>query len=497
MPLERSLIDQRLSKMVEEIEDYAIVLLDREGNVENWNKGAEKMKGYTAEEIIGRHFSTFYPPEDKAAGLPAQLLEKAAQEGKARHEGWRLRKDGTRFWANVLITAIHNDDRQVLGFTKVVRDLTAIKMGEEALKRTEERYHKMISEVQDYAIILLNAVGNIEKWNKGAEKIKGYAADEIIGKSFKIFYFPEDVAQKIPDSLLEAARRNGRVQHEGWRRRKDGSRFWGMVTITALHNDNGEVIGFSKVTRDMTEKLLAEQLQQQYVAELEAKNKELEQFTYITSHDLQEPLRTVTSFTELLQSTYEDQLDDKGRMFTGVIRNAALRMSDLVKGLLDYSRIGTQKNITEVNCNMLVSNICSDMQTLIAETSTQLHVGKLPVVTGYRTELAQLFQNLISNAIKYRKEDINPEVYIEARQDGDNWLFSVRDNGIGIEPRYFEKIFMIFKRLHTRDQYPGSGIGLANCKKIVDLHGGTIWLESELDKGSTFFFTIPINKTIA
>lgn len=168
MPLERSLIDQRLSKMVEEIEDYAIVLLDREGNVENWNKGAEKMKGYTAEEIIGRHFSTFYPPEDKAAGLPAQLLEKAAQEGKARHEGWRLRKDGTRFWANVLITAIHNDDRQVLGFTKVVRDLTAIKMGEEALKRTEERYHKMISEVEDYAIILLDAEGNIENWNKGA-----------------------------------------------------------------------------------------------------------------------------------------------------------------------------------------------------------------------------------------------------------------------------------------------------------------------------------------
>lgn len=297
--------------------------------------------------------------------------------------------------------------------------------------------------------------------------------------------------------MLEEARRNGRVQHEGWRRRKDGSRFWGMVTITALHNDEGELIGFSKVTRDMTEKLAIEQLQQKYVTELEVKNRELEQFTYITSHDLQEPLRTVTSFTELLQNTYEDQLDEKGRMFTGVIRNAALRMSDLVKGLLDYSRIGTQKNITEVNCNMLVSNICSDMQTLIAETSTQLHVGKLPVVTGYRTELAQLFQNLISNAIKYRKEDINPEVYIEARQDGDNWLFSVRDNGIGIEPRYFEKIFMIFKRLHTRDQYPGSGIGLANCKKIVDLHGGTIWLESELDKGSTFFFTIPINKTIA
>lgn len=285
------LSEDRFERLISEVEDYAIILLDVQGTISSWNKGAERIKGYSAEEIIGKSFKVFYTTEDKESGLPDKLLKAAIEEGRANHEGWRLRKDGTRFWGSITLTALHDDSGKTAGVLKVTRDLTERKKTEdrlsnyaellrlknEDLTRSEERYHKMISEVNDYAIILLDKDGKILDWNKGAERVKGYTAAEIIGKSFRLFYTAEDKAANLPDQLLRRAFENGWVTHEGWRVRKDGGRFWASVTITALHDNAGQIIGYSKVTKDLTERKVTEDRLSIYTEELRQRNEELRQ----------------------------------------------------------------------------------------------------------------------------------------------------------------------------------------------------------------------------
>ncbi|HTJ52337.1 MAG TPA: PAS domain S-box protein [Cyclobacteriaceae bacterium] len=284
-----SLSEEHFQKMISEVEDYAIILLDLEGQIMSWNKGAERIKGYNSKEIIGKSFKLFYPKEDKENGLPDTLIMAARENGKAIHEGWRLRKNGTRFWGNVTLTAIHNDEGSITGYLKVTRDLTERKTAEdknhnyteelqqknEALRKSEERYHRMISEVKDYAIILLDKDGLILDWNKGAAQLKGYKAEEIIGKSFRLFYSLQDRAARVPEEFLEDARKHGSVSKEGWRVRKDGTSFWGSITLTVLHDENGELFGYSKVTKDLTPKKVAEDELSNYMEELKQRNEAL------------------------------------------------------------------------------------------------------------------------------------------------------------------------------------------------------------------------------
>jgi PAS domain S-box-containing protein len=283
------LSDERFEKMIGEVEDYAIILLDPEGQIISWNKGAERIKGYSSKEIIGRSFKLFYAKEDKERGLPDELIRIAKQSGKAVHEGWRVRKDGTKFWGNITLTAIHNDEGVITGYLKVTRDLTErkiaadkyhtyteeLRLKNETLLKSEERYHRMISEVSDYAIILLDNEGTILDWNKGAERLKGYTADEVIGKNFRLFYTLEDRDSGVPEEFLEDARKHGSVSKEGWRIRKDGICFWGSVTLTALRDEKGELFGYSKVTKDLTSKKIAEDELSNYVAELKQRNEAL------------------------------------------------------------------------------------------------------------------------------------------------------------------------------------------------------------------------------
>jgi PAS domain S-box-containing protein len=245
-------------RLVESVSDYAIFALDPEGYVSSWNPGAQRIKGYTADEIIGRHFSSFYPPDDIASGKPARLLDVAARDGHIEDEGWRSRKDGSRFWANVVISAVRDNQGQVTGFTKITRDLSERRSAEEALRQSEERFRLLVQNVQDYAILMLDPEGRVSSWNKGAERIKGYAADEIIGRSFMLFYPPDALARGLPQRELEVAAREGRFEDESWRLLKDGSRFWANVVITALHSTDGRLIGFAKVTRDLTARREAE-----------------------------------------------------------------------------------------------------------------------------------------------------------------------------------------------------------------------------------------------
>jgi PAS domain S-box-containing protein len=285
------LSEERFEKMISEVEDYAILLFDKKGTIYTWNKGAERIKGYPASEVIGRSFRIFYSKEDKDSGLPDRLLAEALEKGKANHEGWRIRKDGSRFWGSVSLSALHNNHGDVTGVLNITRDLTErkaaedrysnyaeqLKLKNDELRKSEERYHKMVLEVKDYAIILLDKNGNVLDWNKGAQKLKGYKREEILGKHISLFYTQEDKDAHVPEALLQQARAKGSVVREGWRVRKDGTRFWGNITITALHDDDGDIIGFSKVTQDLTEKKRAEDYLSNFMEELEQRNEELRQ----------------------------------------------------------------------------------------------------------------------------------------------------------------------------------------------------------------------------
>lgn len=244
-------------EFVEAVQDYAIFMLDPDGRVTSWSTGAERIKGYTRAEILGAHFSRFYPPQDAQAGKPQKLLDLARKFGRTEDEGWRVRKDGTQFWAHVLITAIHDDAGQLIGFGKVTRDLTEQKRAEAALHRQQQRFQLFIHAVQDYAMFMLDPDGYVTTWNRGAERIKGYRASEIIGQHFSVFY-PPGLRSEKPKRALEIAAREGRYEDEGWRLRKDGSRFWASVVMTAIRDESGELVGFGKVTRDLTERMLAQ-----------------------------------------------------------------------------------------------------------------------------------------------------------------------------------------------------------------------------------------------
>ncbi|OMP78968.1 PAS domain-containing sensor histidine kinase [[Flexibacter] sp. ATCC 35208] len=361
---------------------------------------------------------------------------------------------------------------------------------EKLLKLSQESYSSLVGEIQDYGIITLDPDGNILTWNKGAERIKGYTAQEITGKNFRMFYTPAARAECIPEKLLSTAIQDGRVQNEDYRVHKDGTLFWSSVTITALRNNEGELTGFIKITRDLTERKQMEDQTQLYLRKLEVENRELEQFTYIASHDMQEPLRSISTLVELVATEYTGKLDETADNYLRFIRQSSNRMSDLIKALLDYSRIGNVKQKEAVDCNQIILTVVDDLRTAIHESKAQVIMENLPIVHAYPIELKLLFQNLLSNAIKFRQQDVPPVIRITCVKREHEYEFMFSDNGIGIAPRYQEKVFEIFQRLHNKLQYEGTGIGLAHCKKIVSLHGGEIWLTSTPGVGSQFYFTI-------
>ena len=377
----------------------------------------------------------------------------------------------------------------------------------ETLKQSEERYRRMIEEIEDYAIILLDPHGTIQNWNLGAEKIKGYRADEIIGKNFRIFYTQQDQAIKLPETLLEQAARDGRAAFEGWRKRKDGSVFWGNIVITALHDESGKVIGFTKVTRDLTEKKLSEDRVKEYAAQLEKRNKDLEEFTYVASHDLKEPLRKIIAFGDLLSLSCKSTVDPKAAEYVGRMQDAANRMMSLIDDLLQLSRVGTDlTEFTYTDLNEIVDRVVQDLEPAIVEKNASITVDKLPSLAVKPLQMQQLFQNLIANALKFNDKEV-PTLSITSTPlpkgdyPGEYHRIFVKDNGIGFDQEYSERIFEAFHRLHGRSTYSGSGIGLAICKKIVELHDGAISATGEKGEGATFIIDLPeqplvINKHI-
>jgi PAS domain S-box-containing protein len=383
----------------------------------------------------------------------------------------------------------------------------------ELLRLGEQRYHRMLAEVDDYAILMLDVNGDIQNWNRGAEKIKGYTAEEAIGKNFRIFYTDKDRENKFPDVFLNEATVQGKALHEGWRKRKNGTHFWGSVVLTALHNSQGEVIGFSKVTRDLTERKIAEEnllassrILQQKNKELEKMNEELSSFAYISSHDLQEPLRKIQTFSDRIMELEYNNLSEKGRDLLKRMQLGALRMQTLIRDILTYSRTNISDKVFELtDFNDLVSQSRQELEVVISERNATIECENLPNVMVIPFQIQQLFTNLLSNALKFSKANVAPHITISCElvsagvaqstvldPDKQYYHIWVQDNGIGFEPVYASKIFEVFQRLHGRSEYGGTGIGLAICKKIVENHNGAIRAEGQLDQGATFHVYLPV-----
>ncbi len=362
----------------------------------------------------------------------------------------------------------------------------------EKLRESEEKYRSLIDGVQDYAIFTLDPGGKVISWNAGAERIKGYKAEEIIGQNFSRFYPQTDIDQGKPEKELHLAATSGRSEIEHWRMRKDGSRFWANVVITAARDSAGLLLGFSEISRDISERKESEEHLVKKVAELKRSNDELEKFASVASHDLQEPLRMVASFTQLLAKRYKGRLDSDADEFIGYAVDGSNRMQNLIKDLLTYSRAGRDgKKLREISSAAALNTALTGLRATIVESGAEVTQEALPALTTDDGQLALVFQNLVGNAIKYRSAEV-PRIHVSAtKNDGKEWIFSVRDNGLGIEPQYFERIFVLFQRLHGQTEFKGSGIGLAICKKILERLGGRIWVESQPTKGSTFYFALP------
>jgi len=605
--------EERYRMLLDGIQGYAIFMMDLQGQIVTWNAGAERIKGYSAAEIIGHNFSSFFSPEDIERGRPEELLRLAAADGRHEEQGMRVRKDGSQFLANATITALRDRAGNLRGFseftyeineskesgakyrglleaapdamvvvnqageivllnlqaekrfgyhrdelvgqkvkniipegfaerliadgtrtaaealaqqigtgielygrrkdgtefpieimlsplesaegvlvTAAIRDISVRKAAERHVAQMEGRYRGLLEAAPD-AMVVVNQAGEIVLLNVQAEKQFGYRRDELVGQKVKNI-IPEGFAERlIADGTRTAAEALAQQIGTGielYGRRKDRSDFPIEIMLSPLESPEGILV--TAAIRNITERKRSEQHLVETVAELNRSNDELEQFAYVASHDLQEPLRMVASYTQLLAERYKGRLDSDADEFIAYAVDGSNRMQVLIQDLLAYSRAGTNgKTLHKISSDHALKEALTNLRATIQESGAVVTHDLLPIITTDGTQLAQIFQNLVGNAVKYHGAAA-PRVHVSAAKNGGNeWIFSVRDNGLGIDPQYFDRIFVLFQRLHGQTEFKGTGIGLAICKKMLERLGGRIWVESEPEKGSTFRFALP------
>ncbi len=479
-----------------------VVVFDAEGAIQSLNAAATRIFGHEPEAIAELNIARLVPglavdgvTSETGHDLPELLAAHyygRVREIAARHE------DGHVFPIELTVNEVKDADRRL--FVGAVHDLTERRVAEQhrmeidrARADTVAFYEALLEGVTTYAILILDPEGNITTWNAGAHKLKGYEADEIVGRHFSVFYTSEDIADGLPDLALVRAREDGKFEEESLRVRKDGSQFWASQVISPVRADDGVLLGYVKVTRDISGRKANLAAIHDYIGELKRSNQELDDFAYIASHDLKEPIRGLSNNARFLLEDYAEVLDDGGKKRLNRMGYLCQRMESLVDDLLYFSRLGRQAlAIQPADLNAVVRNIELMMEATLSEKGVEIVIPEpLPTVTCDVPRVTEALRNLIGNAVKYNdKAEKRVEIGIHGT-DGKAPVYYVRDNGIGIEARFFDDVFRIFKRLNEEnDAVKGTGVGLTFVKKIVERHGGRIWLESEPGAGTTFYFTL-------
>ncbi len=491
----------RFRLLVDAITDYAIYMLSPEGYVTSWNSGAQRFKGYRASEIIGQHFSRFYLDADREAGLPARALSIATNEGRFEGEGWRQRKDGTRFWAHVIIDPIRHSSGELIGFAKITRDLTERKAAENALKRSEEQFRLLVQGVSDYAIYMLDPEGNVTSWNAGAERIKGYRSQEIIGRHFSTFYTDEDRLNGLPEQALATASRDGRFEREGWRQRKDGSRFWASIVIDAIRDDFGDIIGFAKITRDITEKMETQRALEQTREELfqAQKMEAIGQLTGGIAHDFNNLLMAVLGSLEILKKRMPQD-----PALSPLVDNAMLgaqRGAALTQRMLAFSR-RQELQVERIDVSELLRGMMDMVSRSLGPVASLETVfpGSLPAIATDPNQLETAVLNLVVNA-----RDAMPDggsIKIKATEEvvpdggtlpaGHYVRVAVTDEGEGMAEETLKQAVTPF--FTTKGVGKGTGLGLSMVQGLAGQSGGRLVLKSRLGEGTTAELWFPVTK---
>jgi len=492
--------DARYRLLVEAVSDYAIYMLDPDGTVTSWNAGAQRFKGYTATEIIGSKFSKFYTASDRAAGLPDRNLSIAERKGRFEGEGWRERKDGSRFWAHVIIDAIRDPDGTLVGFAKITRDLTERRQTEEALRLSEERFRLLVQGVTDYAIYMLDPQGIVTNWNAGAERIKGYSADEIVGHHFSRFYTEEDRANGAPQQALEIARNEGRFEKEGLRVRKDGSHFFANVVIDPIRDDSGKLIGYAKVTRDITERRHAQQALE-VAREALFQSQKLEAIGQLTggvAHDFNNVLMAVLSSLELMRKRLPN--DPKIMALIDNAVQGAQRGVGLTQRMLAFAR-RQELNLVPIDIPNMVRGMTDMLQralgaTFAIETRFPLSLSQ---IKGDTNQLEMALLNLAVNArdampkggslvISAREETVGPG-HPSKLAPGAYVCLSVIDTGEGMDEETLTRAMEPF--FTTKGAGKGTGLGLSMVHGVTAQSGGRLVLKSVHGQGTTAELWLP------
>jgi PAS domain S-box-containing protein len=489
--------EERFRPLVEATKDYAIFMLDPNGYILTWNSGAERIKGYRADEILGQHFSCFYTQEDIQQGKPERKLEVATAEGRCEDEGWRLRKDGSRFWANAVITVLRDEAGNVKGFSKITRDLTERKRMDEALRTSEERFRALLESAPD-AMVIVRKDGKVVLINKQAEQLFGYKREELLGQPVEVLV-PERFHGRHADHRVgyfaNPAFRPMGVGLNLYGRRKDGTEFPVEISLSPLATEEGTIV--SSAIRDITNRKRAEEKLAAFSRQVQRSNRELEQFASIASHDLQEPLRKIQAFGDRLQSKCGQVLGEQGRDYLKRMQSAAARMQAFINNLLTFSRLTAgSRTFVRVDLTQVVHEVLADLEDRVHQTEGRVDVGQLPTVEADPMQMRQLLQNLISNSLKFHRPQQPPLIQVQGTilENGHNksvCQITVQDNGIGFEEAYLDRIFEAFQRLHGPSEFEGTGMGLTICRRIVERHGGSITARSAPGQGAIFVVSLP------
>ncbi len=492
---ERKVGEEELFKRLKEISDYKyaldessiVAITDQKGIITHVNDNFCKISKYSREELLGqdhRIINSSYHPKEFIKQLWTTIAKGKVWKGELKNKA----KDGTPYWVDTTIVPFLNENGKPYQYVAIRSDITERKNQDLKIKEATQTLTDTLESIQD-GFYTLDSDWNVSYWNKEAERLSGRSKEQMIGKNFWELYEGR-LSEKIHDAFYKAKFQNKPVRLETYSKLLN---YW--FELNAFPSEMGLTVYFKNITdRKHTESKLKKMNRalENHVKELAISNEELEQFAYVASHDLQEPLRMVTSFLTQIEKKYENVLDEKGKKYIFFAVDGAKRMRQIILDLLEFSRIGkNETKLEEVDLNTIVEEIKLLYKKQIEEKNAEINYTQLPVIKTHAAPIKQVFQNLVSNSLKYSKSSQTPIITISCHESTSSWKFEIKDNGIGINQEYFDKIFIIFQRLHSKEEYSGTGMGLAITKKIIENLKGQIWLESKAKEGTTFYFTIP------